>query len=496
MDFSFFFQNDFKISLPEVFLSTAILILTLHSTIIVTFRGVLLNNSLKILSILTLSSVFYLLINDKIIFSNFFSNLFISDDLSLIIKLFITFFTISCFFIFDDFLYLLRVNRFEYFILILCTLFSLMLLVSSYDLISLYLAIEMQSFCLYVLAAFKKNSSFSTEAGIKYFIIGSFSSCLLLFGISLVYFSLGTTNYLNFQLIVSEVFYTNTFLQVNSFLFSSLFLILFAFLFKISSAPFHIWIGDIYEGSPSSSTAFFAIVPKIALFTALLRFFYALNLFDFLFEFVLILCSSFSIFFGTFLSLKQRRLKRFFAFSSVSHVGYILLACSFSSIESIESTFFYILCYSVTVLSLWIVFFALQTSVNVGKSKEIADLSLFSFKNPSIAFSLLLSLFSLAGIPPLAGFLAKINIFINVFDGSLYFFCFFIILVSVISAFYYLRLIKILYFEKNSLNFFLLPMSYSSSLVLSFCNFILIFFFLNPSVLYLISQKMSLCLFS
>jgi len=222
---------------------------------------------------------------------------------------------------------------------VLSAVLGLLFLVSSYDMLSLYLAIEMQSLCLYVLAAAKKDSSFSTEAGLKYFILGSFSSALLLFGISFLYGSTGTTNFDNFHLLFAGIDSETSSLTQSVEI--ALICIMAAFFFKIAAAPFHMWSPDVYEGSPTSSTIFFAVVPKIALFAIFLRLFqFVFASFEELFLFALVFFSIASVISGSFVALRQKKLKRLLAYSSISHVGYLLLAFAANSLEGTQSLFF------------------------------------------------------------------------------------------------------------------------------------------------------------
>ena len=274
MDFSLLHQNFFKMFLPEVFLATSILILTLYASLVATSKKLgypLLMKSLGKISLLVLLLTLLIVNNNSINFMIVYQNTFIFDLLTSNVKQILLAATIFCLIISEDTLVRQQINNFEYFILILCAILGLMLLVSSYDMISLYLAIELQSLCLYVLAASKKNSSFSTEAGLKYFILGSFSSALLLFGISVLYGCTGTTNFDNFYLLFSGID-RETFL-LTAPVEKALIFIAAAFFFKIAAAPFHMWSPDVYEGSPTSSTIFFAVIPKIALFAVFLRLF-------------------------------------------------------------------------------------------------------------------------------------------------------------------------------------------------------------------------------
>jgi NADH-quinone oxidoreductase subunit N len=360
--------------------------------------------------------------------------------------------------------------------------------------ISLYLAIEMQSLCLYVLAASKKDSSFSTEAGLKYFILGSFSSALLLFGISILYGCVGTTNFDNLYLFFSELNLET--LALSTLIEKGLFFIAVAFFFKVAAAPFHMWSPDVYEGSPTSSTIFFAVIPKIALFSIFLRLFQTIfGIFDETFLLVLIIVSISSVFVGSFVTLRQKKLKRLLAYSSISHVGYLLLAFSANSLEGTQSLFFYLIVYMITSLCLWSVVVSLNTSINLEKSKTLADLASISNTNKILGFTGMMAFFSLAGVPPLAGFFAKMEIFISALSASLFFVSLVVILSSVISSFYYIRLIKTMYFEVKKKNTFYFQVNTFSSLTMGLGLLFLFFFFINPSLLFLVTQNMALCLF-
>jgi NADH-quinone oxidoreductase subunit N len=446
------------------------------------------------LSILVLFLTFLLVNNNPISFMLVYQNTFIFDLLTANVKQILLISTICCLFIFEDNLIRQQINNFEYFILILCAVLGLLFLISSYDLISLYLAIEMQSLCLYVLAASKKNSSFSTEAGLKYFLLGSFSSALLLFGMSILYGCTGTTNFENFTLLLSGVDLDN--FSTTSSISNALLFVGAAFFFKIAAAPFHMWSPDVYEGSPTSSTIFFAVIPKIALFAVFIRMFQ--TVFS-SFEDTLLIMSIFfsicSVIVGSFAALKQRKLKRLLAYSSVSHVGYLLLAFSANSIEGTQALFFYLVIYMITSLSLWSVILSINTSTNTERSKTLIDFASVSTTNPLIGLTGMMALFSLAGVPPLAGFYAKMAVFLSAIGSSLIFVSLIAILCSVVSSVYYIRLIKIMYFEPKSDVSFVYPVTRACSLMMASGTFLLLYLFINPTLLLLLTEKMALCLY-
>jgi len=497
MDFSLIHQNCFKMFLPEVFLATSILILTLYAVFIATSKKLgypLIIKNLNRLCVLVLFMTFLLIHNISVSFLLFYQNTFIFDLLSSNVKQILVIATLFSLVISEDTVIKQKINNFEYFILTLCAVLGLMFLVASYDMISLYLAIEMQSLCLYVLAASKKDSSFSAEAGLKYFILGSFSSALLLFGISVLYGMTGTTNFDNLHLLLSGLGYDTSFLITS--IEKALLAISAAFFFKVAAAPFHMWSPDVYEGSPISSTIFFAIVPKIALFAVFVRTFQTIfSSFEEFFIVLLIFFSICSVIVGSFTALRQKRLKRLLAYSSVGHVGYLLLAFSSNSLEGVQALFFYLIIYMLTGLCIWSVVLSINTKTNLEKSKTLLDLGSVSYSNALLSFTALIAFFSLAGIPPLAGFFAKLEIFVSALESSLYFASLVAILSSVVSSFFYIRLVKTMYFEKKEEDTSGIPVNHSCSLVMAFCSFFLVYFFVDPNFLLLLAQKMALCLF-
>jgi NADH-quinone oxidoreductase subunit N len=359
----------------------------------------------------------------------------------------------------------------------------------SFDLILLYLAIEIQSISFYILGGLKKNSAFSTEAGLKYFILGALASGLFLFGCSLIYGITGTTNFKDLAHIFIS-FQNEPLLIVGSLC------ILFAIFFKLSVAPFHIWSPDIYEGAPSIVTAFFSITPKLGIFIVLIRFFneifYDLTNIVFWWEIFGVFCAFLSIFIGSLTALQQTRIKRLLAYSAIGHVGYSLIGFFSGNIEGIQAVFFYLIFYIITNLCIW------GSILSLNKIKFIMDLKNIYFINPFLGFSLLISFFSLAGIPPLAGFLAKLSIFFSALESNLYLLVFLSVFLSVISAFYYLRLIKIISFEKRLIwNFNTITCIFSKfiSFIISISFISLFLFFVFPLPLSVITYYLSLLCF-
>jgi len=366
---------------------------------------------------------------------------------------------------------------------------GMMLVVSSYDLIAMYLAIELQSFCMYIIASLKRDSEFSTEAGLKYFILGAFSSGLLLFGCSLLYGFTGTTNYHQLFQVFSmveetpEIVWTKT---SNAIPLGVLF-ILIGMLFKLSAAPFHLWAPDVYEGAPTSVTAFFAIVPKIAVLSVVVR------LFSYVFyglllpwQEVLILCSILSMIVGTLGALWQTKIKRLLAYSGIGHIGYTLIGISTGSIEGIYATFFYVIIYIIMTIATFSILLSIRNQGNLSKLKYLNDLSGLFVSNPQLAFSFAIIMFSMCGIPPLAGFFSKMFIFISAINMEMYFLSIIGVMTSVAASFYYIRIIKLMFFDSetriNNLN----SLSKENSLFLSSCCIFLMTFFLWPTPLALL----------
>jgi NADH-quinone oxidoreductase subunit N len=383
-----------------------------------------------------------------------------------------------------------RINAFEYIILILFACLGIILLVSAQDLIVLYLAIEMQSLSLYALAAFQRNSAFSTEAGLKYFILGAFSSGLLLFGSSIIYGFSGTTNFEEIRIFFSGIENLSPGICLGVLCISS------ALLFKISAAPFHAWAPDVYEGAPTSVRAFFAVLPKFAVLALSCRLFY-FAFFDLIevWQPILLISALLSIVVAAFSALYQRKLKRFFAYRSIGHVGYLLLGFGTGTIEGVQAVFVYLLIYLITSVCAWSFILALRVRQKNHSSTRpfyIRQLNGLGVTSPLLAFTFSILMFSIAGTPPLAGFVAKITIFFSAIERSLYGLAIIGVLTSVLSAFYYLRFIKTMYFDKAKSWVLIETIDKEKSFLLGGSFFFLVFFFIYPSPLLLMAHELSL----
>ncbi|MDC3005004.1 NADH-quinone oxidoreductase subunit NuoN [Candidatus Pelagibacter sp.] len=337
------------------------------------------------------------------------------------------------------YLILFQIFKIEYPILLLSSILGMSIMISSNDLIVFYMGLELQSLALYVLASFKRENPLSAESGLKYFVLSALSSGLLLYGCSLIYGYAGSTN---FDIISSNIN------SVNYGLTLGIVFILVGLAFKISAVPFHMWAPDVYQGSPTSVTIFFAILPKIAALTVFIRFLYIpfINLID-QWQVIIIFLSIASMIFGAVAAIGQKNLKRLMAYSSISHMGFALAGLAVGTNEGIQSSITYMSLYVIMNLSFFSSLFMLK--INQEYYETIDDLSGLSKNHPMLSLAMLVSLFSLAGIPPLAGFFAKFYIFMAVIEQEMYFLAIVGLLSTVVAAFYYLRIIKTIYFDEE-----------------------------------------------
>ena len=653
----------------ELFLSCSILQLTFYaiSTAYERRAGfVILNQQIYYIGFLLIILSLFLLLNEDLLTMNLFAsnNFIINDYLSFATKLMIcitsaAFLTIINTSFRDEPIQ----NNFEYVILITISILGLLLLCSANDLITAYLAIELHSIAFYIMAAFKRDSSYSIESGLKYFIIGALSSALFLFGSSIIYGCMGSlifddlrmffsllslstgtnstleilspigdiNNFLNpliyssilshnvfltelsqialpqpyctspdnlidwscvncgkevisstifndskllnsgedflvypissyfvidfltsifaLDLIVSQgldcglmtychnINFENSFVSLDllsnlnnsgesfsflnqiyesylnsgasilapidssmlnlNFVSIGFFLICVSLFIKLSIAPFHFWSLDVYEGSPNTTTVFFATLPKISLFVLLMRLcyvsFYQIFVDDFQIYFFAL--AVLSIFVGSLGGLEQRKLKTLLAYSSISHTGYLLLAFSTGNSEGIQMMFYYLAIYMISGLTFWGVYLFLTNKNDVyfnKNNKELGDLVLLKESNPMLAFVLTMTLFSLAGIPPLVGFLIKIGVFSVAVNSSAYLVSLISILLTVISTFYYIRFIKILYFENTLVGKLYIPITTQKALLIAILSLSLIILCLDPMLIYLLFYKATL----
>ena len=462
-------MENLNLILPEIFIALSIMFLLV--------LGVFKKDSSKLVYkisqlILLITSV--IIINETFAIERvtLFKDSVVIDHMSSLMKIITLLGAFLVLTISTNYLKIFKLFKIEYPVLILSSVLGMMVMISSNDLIVFYMGLELQSLALYVLATFNRDQLQSSEAGLKYFVLSALSSGLLLYGCSLIYGFSGSTNFdiISNQLNSSE--YVLTF---------GIVFILVGLAFKISAVPFHMWAPDVYQGSPTSVTLFFTMVPKIAALTVFIRFLYVpfLNLID-QWQMIIVFLSIASMLFGAIAAIGQTNIKRLIAYSSIGHIGYTLAGLATGTNEGIQSSIVYISIYIIMNLALFSCLLMLKRNENY--YEDIEDLSGLSKNHPLLSLSLLVILFSLAGIPPLAGFFAKFYIFKAVIEQSMYFLAVVGLLSTVVAAFYYLRIIKIIYFDEEKEKYdedHSIWLKFS----LTFSTILILFYFIFPSQL-------------
>ena len=331
--------------------------------------------------------------------------------------------------------------RFEYPLLVALSALGMMLMISANDLMSLYVGLELQSLALYVIAAFQRDTVRSTEAGVKYFVLGSVASGMLLFGASLIYGFCGGTAFVQ----ISRALIDGKAGELGTVI--GLVFVVAGLAFKIAAVPFHMWTPDVYEGAPTPVTAFFAVAPKIAAISLTVS--VLMGPFKPLFpqwQQIIVVVSVLSMALGAFAAIGQPNIKRLMAYSSIGNVGYILLGVASGSEKGIQAMVFYLAIYLVMTLGAFAIILMMQRR-NV-MVENISDLAGLGRTQPMMAFAMLLFMFSLAGIPPLAGFWAKLYIFMAAIEARLFWPAVLGVLASVVASYYYMRIVKVMYFDE------------------------------------------------
>ena len=459
--------NNLNILLPEIFLT-----LSIFSILMI---GVFIKNSFNL--IFNLSSLIILLtiaiiLNEANTTEKIFLDSFSRDPFSNFFKILIL---ISSVFVLNsskDFILDKKIAKFEYPIIILLSILGMFFMVSSNDIILFYLGLELQSLSLYILASIDRDNLKSSESGIKYFVLSALSSGLLLYGCSLLYGFTGSTN---FDLISNELSKENT-----GAVFAMVF-ILVGLAFKVSAVPFHMWTPDVYEGAPTSITSYFAVVPKVAGLAVLIKFMF-IPFSKILLEWqtIIVFISIASMILGAVAAIGQTNIKRLLAYSSIGHIGYALAGVATGAIPGYKSAIVYISIYVIMNIGAFSCLYLLKKDDEY--KENISDLSGISKKHPVLAISFLIILFSLAGIPPLGGFFAKFFVFSAVLEQKMYALAIIGLLTTVISAFYYLKIIKTIYFDDSIITFDSAKNKFAQLSIFVSCS-ILLTFFLYPSIL-------------
>ena len=463
--------NNFNILLPEIFLTLSIFSILMIGVFTKKSFNLIFNLT-SLIILLTIAIIFNNPNNEEKIFLESFTR----DSFSNFFKILIL---ISSLFVLNSsksFITENNLDKFEYPIIVLISILGMFFMVSSNDIILFYLGLELQSLSLYILASIDRDNLRSSEAGIKYFILSALSSGLLLYGCSLLYGFTGSTN---FDIIANQLDKENT-----GAVFAMVF-ILVGLAFKVSAVPFHMWTPDVYEGAPTSITSYFAVVPKVAGLAILIKFM-LIPFSNILLEWqtIMIFMSIASMILGAVAAIGQKNIKRLLAYSSIGHIGYALAGVATGAISGYKSSIVYISIYVVMNIGAFSCLYLLKKD---GEYKEnISDLSGISKKHPLIAISFLIILFSLAGIPPLGGFFAKFYVFVSVLEQKMYALAIIGLLTTVISAFYYLKIIKTIYFDDSVTTFDEVKNKVAQVSILISCGILLSFFlylsFLNVIV--------------
>lgn len=428
---------DIFIALPELLLVGMAMILMMVGVYVHATRAY----SLVVnFTILTLLIVLGLVIFAKPSSTYAFNKLFINDGFAQFIKVLVLMGAVLILLIGDRSMKKTEIARFEYPILIMFATVGMMLMVSANDLLSLYVGLEMQSLSLYVVAALNRDSLRSSEAGLKYFVLGALSSGMLLYGCSLIYGFTGTTAFSALPGAIAGAGGSSIGLLTG------LIFLIVGLAFKIAAVPFHMWTPDVYEGAPTPVTAFFAAAPKIAALALFIR--VAMGPFQEMadqWQQIIVVLSILSMVLAAFAAISQRNIKRLMAYSSIGHAGYALIGLAAGTKQGVTAVLIYLAIYIVMVVG---TFACILCMYRKGQAVEqIDDLAGLGKSHPAIAAALLLFMFSMAGIPPLAGFFGKLYIFLAAIEAELYTLAIIGVLSSVVAAFYYLRIVKVMYFD-------------------------------------------------
>jgi NADH-quinone oxidoreductase subunit N len=400
-----------------------------------------------------------------------FNGSFIVDDFARFLKILALIGSAAAILLSLDYVRAEGEQRFEYSVLILLSTLGMLMLISAADLIALYLGLELMSLPLYVVAASFRDRLRSTEAGLKYFVLGALSSGMLLYGASLIYGFTGTVSFAGIAQAASH--------GGVGLIFGIVFLFA-GFCFKVSAVPFHMWTPDVYEGAPTPVTAFFAAAPKVAGIAMFVR--GAVMAFPGItsqWQQIVVFVAIASMLLGSFAAIGQRSIKRLMAYSSIGHMGFALVGLAAGTSEGVQGVLVYVAIYVTMTLGVFAVILSMRRPS--GMVETIDQLAGLARTNPTAAFFMAVLLFSMAGVPPLAGFFAKFYVFLAAIKAGLYVLAVIGVLASAVGAYYYLAIIKTMYFDEPAEGFVAMP--YELKLVLGVCGLFNILFFLYPGPL-------------
>ncbi len=466
---------DIVTALPELLLACVAMALLMYGV----FRGDRAAPSVLLLSVVSLVGVFGVIALGGRGEATAFGGLFVVDRFGDFMKLIVLVGSATAMLMSLRYFEREGVVRFEYPILMLFATLGMLMMVSANDLISLYLGLELQSLSLYVVAAFRRDTLRSTEAGLKYFVLGALSSGMLLYGASLVYGFAGTTSFETLADLFAASAAAGEGPSVG--LLIGLVFLLAGLAFKVSAVPFHMWTPDVYEGAPTPVTAFFATAPKVAAIALLSRVMmgpfgeYALQ-----WQQIVVFISIASMVLGAFAAMYQSNIKRLMAYSSIGHVGYALVGLAAGTEEGVQGLIIYMAIYVVMNLGTWGCILCMRQKELMVEG--IDDLKGLSKTNPMMALALGIFMFSMAGIPPLAGFFGKLYVFLAAIEAELYTLAVIGVLSSVVGAFYYLRIVKLMYFDEPA-EAFDRPIGREMTAVLAAASLLVLLFFIAPGPL-------------
>jgi NADH-quinone oxidoreductase subunit N len=403
-----------------------------------------------------------------------FNGMFVSDGFSSYMKLLVVLGAAAALIMATPYLEHEKINRIEYPILVLFSTLGMMLMISANSLISLYMALELQSLPLYVLAAVQRDSTRATEAGLKYFVLGALSSGLLLYGSSLVYGFTGATGFPQ----IAEALHGGVSVGVTA----GMVMIIAALAFKIAAVPFHMWAPDVYEGAPTPVTAFFAIAPKVAAVALITRVLVG-PFGDMVAQWqqVVVVISLASMALGAVAAVVQTNIKRLLAYSSIGHMGYALVGLAATSLEGLQAVIIYMTLYAIMSAGVFCVVLLMRKKNKM--VENISDLSGLGKDQPLLALAMSILMFSMAGIPPLAGFFGKLFIFQAAVSKGMYALAVFGVLTSVVAAYYYIRIVKVMYFEESEAGGLDRAEGRGPKLVLLASSLVIVFFIVLPAPL-------------
>jgi NADH-quinone oxidoreductase subunit N len=437
-----FLQNyDAVASLPEIVLACLAMALLLYGV----FKKGDATDNVTLGAVVSLAFVTSLVIFTSEGKVMAFGGAFVVDTFARVMKVMALFGSAVAIVLSSHFMKRVKMARFEYPILVMLASVGMMMMISANDLISLYVGLELQSLSLYVVAAIDRDSARSSEAGLKYFVLGALSSGMLLYGSSLVYGFTGTTTF-------PEIAAALTASGSSLGLVFGLVFIIAGLAFKVSAVPFHMWTPDVYEGAPTPVTAFFAAAPKIAAMALFVRVMispFAAVVQDW--QQILVFVSIASMVLGAFAAIGQNNIKRLLAYSSIGHMGFALVGLASGSQEGAQGVIVYMMIYLISTLGVFACVLAMRRKGQ--HLEQVSDLAGLAHNNKALAFVFAMLMFSLAGIPPLAGFFGKYFVFLAAVKSGLYALAIIGVVASVVGAYYYLRIVKIIYFDEPAEKF-------------------------------------------